>query len=186
MLNLPCPCDAPGTQGVPTNNRVLSQACDLSPKLGRRLLPGNGVYHLDAVHEGRQSVDDSRGSPTVQGFDEALQRIEELHVVLRLVGGLGNIHVNLCRSNEGRPSVETVTSTATTCTKAADRGNGSSQQTDSVIGVRCLRLFMHCSRPKISAQPAIAEEHWRKLIGLNTGIRSRSPCLGESVISFNS
>lgn len=92
---------------MPASNRGLSQASDLSRKPGQDCyVPGNGVYHLDAVHEGRQSVDDSRGGPAVQGFDEALQSIEELYVVLRLIRGLGNVHVNLCRSNQGRPSVE--------------------------------------------------------------------------------
>lgn len=58
-------------------------------------IPGDCVYHLDAVHQRRQRVDDGGCGPAVQGFDEALEGVEEFDVVLGLVCGLGNIYVNL-------------------------------------------------------------------------------------------
>ena len=46
---------------------------------------GNGVYHLNSIHEGRQSLDDLFRSPVIQRLYELLQSGQIFEVVLRLI-----------------------------------------------------------------------------------------------------
>lgn len=58
-------------------------------------VPGDGVYHLDAVHQCRQRVDDRRCRPAVQGLDKTFEGVQELNVVLGFVSRLGHVDVDL-------------------------------------------------------------------------------------------
>lgn len=53
------------------------------------------MYHLDAVHQRRQRVDDRCCRSAVQGLDKTFEGVQELHVVLGFVSRLGYIDVDL-------------------------------------------------------------------------------------------
>ena len=70
--------------------------------LGRVVVARDGVDHLDRVHERGQRVDDGRGRAAVERLDELLERREVLDVVLGLVRGLGDVHVEVLPAAQQR------------------------------------------------------------------------------------
>eukprot|EP00968_Pinguiococcus_pyrenoidosus_P007308 scaffold486_cov254-Pinguiococcus_pyrenoidosus.AAC.1 len=95
---------------LPARDGVLAVADDLIRDLGEQLghplvrvvVPGDGVDHLDGVHERRQRIDDAEWRAAVQRLDEALEREEVLDVVLGLVGRLGDVDVDLLPAPQQR------------------------------------------------------------------------------------
>mmetsp|Transcript_17790 Transcript_17790/g.60027 ORF Transcript_17790/g.60027 Transcript_17790/m.60027 type:complete len:645 (-) Transcript_17790:418-2352(-) len=87
--------NAPDRRLAVHNHLVRDAGEERGHPLLRRIVPRDGVDHLDGVCQRGERVDDRRRRPLVQRLDEPLQGEEVLDVILRLVGRLGDVHVRL-------------------------------------------------------------------------------------------